>query len=293
MGVILPDDNDPNAVVPPPIYWNAAGGMYATLFGELSQMGFDVLGESQLMGSPPIPQWDIPDAQFPSVSMLNWTTGMGNARYWVLKLLIDSFSPGDRFVKTDSRPNPALKICGEIIGQTMGYGNITITCADNNAVIQDIEFAAFGLPTGQCGSYAHNSKCDAKNTTTIVKQMCLGKHSCSVLSYPTFGDPCYGIYKDFIIQASCSGNAGGWAVPPVGGIMVPYAQGFLDKKDGGKKMLLVNRSVNDTCVNIPSVTGATAYFVDEATGDGPARKETVTGKAVNLSPYAVAVVHLP
>jgi hypothetical protein len=29
------------------------------------------------------------DAQYPSVSMINWTTGEGNARFWTLKLLLD------------------------------------------------------------------------------------------------------------------------------------------------------------------------------------------------------------
>ena len=64
-----------------PIYAHArvaAGGMYAYLFGEMSKMGYDILGESQLVGSPPIPEWDIPDAQFSGVSMLNWTTGRKN-----------------------------------------------------------------------------------------------------------------------------------------------------------------------------------------------------------------------
>lgn len=33
--------------------------MYAYLFGNMAVMGYDVLGESQLAGSPPIPEWDI------------------------------------------------------------------------------------------------------------------------------------------------------------------------------------------------------------------------------------------
>ena len=44
--------------------------MYAYLVGQMTVMGYDILGESQLAGSPPIPLWDIPDAQFPEVTMV-------------------------------------------------------------------------------------------------------------------------------------------------------------------------------------------------------------------------------
>ena len=70
MGVILPDDNDQDAAPIPSIYWNAAGAMYAYLVGHMTVMGYDILGESQLAGSPPIPQWDIPEAQYPSVTLV-------------------------------------------------------------------------------------------------------------------------------------------------------------------------------------------------------------------------------
>lgn len=42
MGVILPNDNDPLVKAPPPIYWNAAGAMYAYLVGEMSPRGVEV-----------------------------------------------------------------------------------------------------------------------------------------------------------------------------------------------------------------------------------------------------------
>jgi hypothetical protein len=74
-------------------YWNLAGALYAHLFLELTKMGIDVVGESQLVGYP---------SQFPDVSMVNWQNGNGNARYWVLKLLIDNFHPGDKLVQTNS-----------------------------------------------------------------------------------------------------------------------------------------------------------------------------------------------
>ncbi len=66
--------------------------MYAYLYVELAKKGIEVAGESQLVGYP---------TQFPSVSMVDWTTGQPNARFWVLKLLHDNFGPGDKLVKTE------------------------------------------------------------------------------------------------------------------------------------------------------------------------------------------------
>ncbi len=92
LGVILPTDNKTGDNVPPPAaYWNLAGALYADLFIELSRLQIDVVGESQLVGYP---------TQFPSVSMMDWITCRPNARFWVLKLIKDSFHPGDKLVET-------------------------------------------------------------------------------------------------------------------------------------------------------------------------------------------------
>jgi hypothetical protein len=67
--------------------------MYAYLFGEMTKIGIDVAGESQLVGFP---------TQFPSVSMVDWNNGKPNARFWVLKLLHDNFGAGDKLVEIQS-----------------------------------------------------------------------------------------------------------------------------------------------------------------------------------------------
>jgi hypothetical protein len=95
LGVISADDiaQDQPGHVAKPIedsYWNLAGAMYAYLFGEMTKIGIDVAGESQLVGFP---------TQFPSVSMVDWNNGKPNARYWVLKLLHDNFAAGDKLVE--------------------------------------------------------------------------------------------------------------------------------------------------------------------------------------------------
>ncbi len=101
LGVISADDggqNDPGHVTQSidTSYWNLSGALYAYLFGELAKMGIDVAGESQLVGFP---------TQYPSVSMVSWTDGKPNARFWVLKLLHDNIGPGDKIAEiTDDNP---------------------------------------------------------------------------------------------------------------------------------------------------------------------------------------------
>ena len=101
LGVILPGDGleiAASKALPdhiPHRYWNAASALYAYLFIELSKLGVNVIGESQLVGYP---------SQFPSVSMMNYNTGKPNARYWVLKLIKDNFHPGDKLVAGSGSP---------------------------------------------------------------------------------------------------------------------------------------------------------------------------------------------
>jgi hypothetical protein len=82
----------------PAAYWNLAGAEFAYLFGQLTEMGIEVAGESQLVGYP---------TQFPSVSMVDWNNGKPNARLRVLKLLKDNFGPGDKLVEILPSAAPA------------------------------------------------------------------------------------------------------------------------------------------------------------------------------------------
>jgi hypothetical protein len=51
LGVILPDDNNPNSPIFPLVYWNAAAALYAYAWGKLSRQEIDVIGHSQLVGT--------------------------------------------------------------------------------------------------------------------------------------------------------------------------------------------------------------------------------------------------
>lgn len=74
-------------------YWNLSAACFAYLYAKLAPFGIDTLNASQLVAFP---------SQFPSVAMIDWTTGLPNARWSVLKLMIKYFGPGTVFEKTKS-----------------------------------------------------------------------------------------------------------------------------------------------------------------------------------------------
>ncbi len=113
LGVILPTDNtDMDKAPPPTAYWNLAGSVYAYLYIELSRLRIDVIGESQLIGYP---------TQFPSVSIMDWTDNKPNARFWVLKLLKDSFHPGDSLMETTLDSKYAVDIAAQAFVTPAGH----------------------------------------------------------------------------------------------------------------------------------------------------------------------------
>jgi len=84
----------------PASYWNLCGAVFAYLYGHLAAEGIDVVGASQLLGFP---------GQYPSVSLLDWTHGLPNARYRVLQLLLEECHPGDLLVSTQAT-NPRIYV---------------------------------------------------------------------------------------------------------------------------------------------------------------------------------------
>ncbi len=98
IGCISADDlgqtNSGHVTAPiPAAYWNLCAAVYGYVFGNLTSLGIDIAGESQLVGYP---------TQFPSVSMLDWTSGAPNARFRALELLRNNFAPGDRTAPTST-----------------------------------------------------------------------------------------------------------------------------------------------------------------------------------------------
>jgi hypothetical protein len=78
----------------------------------------DILGESQLVGYPSqVPSIahlvsSTNSKKYPSVSELDYyRNGAPNARYWVLKMLIDFTSLGDQLVSTTSSDRYGITTC--------------------------------------------------------------------------------------------------------------------------------------------------------------------------------------
>eukprot|EP00039_Didymoeca_costata_P029663 m.25773 g.25773 ORF g.25773 m.25773 type:complete len:676 (+) comp7738_c0_seq2:7-2034(+) len=300
LGVIMPDDNNPNYPLNaslPDVYWNAAGAMYAYLFGNLAQMGVETLGHSQLAGSPSLPQWNIPLPQYPSVSLLDWRTGFGNARYWVLKLLIDQFQPGDQLFKASvlgtnnnnsAGTNP---FCGTLQPPNSPGESVTLQCVESNATMIGVDFADWGLIKGACGDYSKGS-CTCPDALSYVQKLCLGNNSCTLIPYPTLGDPCQGIPKQFAAQVRCSGTKGGTssgkAPQQISSI---YAMGALQ---GGTswKVLVINKELDTQQVAAP-IAGV-LYVVDPesvsfGSNAGIRNISVEVGDMITLNSFAVGV----
>lgn len=103
--------------------------------------------------------------------------------------------------------SPSLDQCAVV----EEHGHVILGCSDANQEIVDINFASFGTPSGSCSSPCHsentfkiNEKCNAENSTAIVKQMCLGHRMCALsVSKDLFGDPCRQVVKHLAVSISC------------------------------------------------------------------------------------------
>jgi len=76
-------------------YWVAAAGYWAYMFARAANESTTVVqcGASQLMDAP---------FQEPSVTLLDWETGLGTARFWAVRLLVEELQLGDAMVSTTS-----------------------------------------------------------------------------------------------------------------------------------------------------------------------------------------------
>ena len=87
IGTMLPDDwaqTKPDYVFKPirPSYWNLSAAVYAYVFAGLARFGIDNASESGIPAAPGL---------WPSIAMLDWENAQPNARFWVLKLIVDNF----------------------------------------------------------------------------------------------------------------------------------------------------------------------------------------------------------
>ena len=214
MGAILPNDNAADAPTPSSLYFNAANALFAAAFVVLSDEGIDVAGCSQLAGCPVMPEYKISQAQFPSVSLLNWTNGLGNARYWGLKLLLEHFKVGDEIVAVSDapvvpsggptpacgdtwnydslglqaagRPPPPLRLAcpaGSVIAALAGGHNFSVAAGPSPYLV------GVGDVVGYCGETTpawaglrvRNDTCtDSGTLHAFASQHCVGRPSCEL-----------------------------------------------------------------------------------------------------------------
>eukprot|EP01084_Bolivina_argentea_P144857 254050_1 len=84
---------------------------------------------------------------------------------------------------------------------------LSVSCPNNYSysIINDIQFASYGTPSGYCGNLKHGT-CHNNNSLSIVKSLCLNKHSCEIpVNSETFKyDPCMNTTKSFDIQLTCN-----------------------------------------------------------------------------------------
>jgi len=103
---------------------------------------------------------------------------------------------------------------------------LRLACLDAGATIQEVRFASYGDPSGDCPAYAAGS-CAAPNSSAVVRAACLGRQACAVdVSNDAFGgDPCPGVSKSLFVVAHCSSGGGtqpgGGGAPPADRARLP------------------------------------------------------------------------
>jgi hypothetical protein len=148
--------------IPDPIpnsYWNLTSAMFAYVFAELSKMGIEVVNMSQLVGYP---------TQFPSVSMVDWTTGKPNTRYRMLQLLKDNFGPGDRIVETKVGKIPHIYSYASALITKDGKRRVLLINKRNRKIEVSVPGAKGGEQVYVDQTTAFNPPATSKLTSDIV-----------------------------------------------------------------------------------------------------------------------------
>jgi hypothetical protein len=147
----------------------------------LSYIDYYYFSEISLAGFPELPDLQL-EPQFPSVALLNWTTGEGSAKYWVTKLLIE-----------------------------------TVDVKNDQAVVTETNDV---------------------NGTNVFSQAFVGKH-------------------------------------------------------GRRWVLIINKRYANVDVSLAGCTGGRMLIINEASGFGPAIEIKLKSNIITMTPYAIAIIHMP
>jgi len=305
----------------PDLFFNACAAFMAYVFSHLAIKGVDITCFSQFVGSPPIEKWNIKDMQFPSGTMISWETGLGNAKYWALMLLLQHLTKGDliqevKMTTVASRELLAQQFMCEAVGPWTFDNEVTLTCNDPNARIDRI-WADMGLPAvGTCGHFEPNRNCTNHVAATAwAAAQCLGRRSCTLQKGGRFQEfltcPVDSLIlkssqlfaQQLTVQARCTGDKGGHTSAEYRGDSV-FSVAFMSPSRKSKKILIINKEAHPLEVKIDvaelATNGATAYIVDPISVSTSAaqgiRQEHWKSQSarnsstlVTLKPYAVVI----
>jgi hypothetical protein len=304
----------------PDLYFNAAASFLAYVYTKVAKKGIDIACFSQFVGNPPIEKWGIKDMNFPSGTMISWDTGLGNAKYWVLKLFIDHVKKGDLMLDTNTVVHevreevPQKVMCGAV-GPWTFNNEITLTCADPNAMIDRVWADKGQRPHGQCGKYRPNPNCSNHLSTTAWALLhCLGRRSCTLNKGGHLGEmavcPEQTLVKNDVnlfserltVQATCTGGEGGFTSEEYKGDSI-FSQAFVSSDRMTKKVVLINKLSRAVTVRLTAAElgrgGAIAHIVDplsvtRSSASGIRQEHwkpeiSTSSVLVKLQPYAVAM----
>lgn len=99
LGTLPPGDPSDPKVNIPDSWWVLSSATFAYAYVGVVKKEIDVLGIAELIDYP---------GQFAGTTIVNWDTGIPNARYWGMKLLHDSFPVGSKVVASGKQKKEML-----------------------------------------------------------------------------------------------------------------------------------------------------------------------------------------
>ncbi|GAB4094174.1 HYR domain-containing protein [Flaviaesturariibacter terrae] len=151
--------------------------------------------------------------------------------------------------------------CGPVTTSISREGTICGIATENNTItlqapagtlIDRIDFASYGTPTGNCGSFSYGW-CHSSISQSKVEGLALGRNSASIpATNSVFGDPCGGTVKNLRIQAhySAAGNAGTFDCGNIGNNEVIL---MVTDADGNVSSCTSTVTVVDNSAPVPTV----------------------------------------
>jgi hypothetical protein len=254
--------------------------------------------------------------------MISWETGLGNAKYWVLKLFLDHVQKGDLIQETTTRETTVEDVIEEeaksqymcaAVGPWTFNNEITLTCNDPSARIDHIWADMGKTPSGQCGNYKPNQNCSNHLLATAWAGIeCLGRRSCTLQKENRVAD--FAVCPDhtaslleqrLTLQARCTGDQGIKTSAEYHGDSI-FSKAFVSPDTKTRKLLLVNKVEHPVDVKISAAVlgtgGAKAYIVDpksvsRSSAQGIRQEDwmappTFSSLVVTLQPYSVAIAVL-